>query len=227
MLRVWHRLDRSAAASRAEQLLAETGLQGAVIDRTRRKLSGGQCQRVGIARALACDPDVLVADEPTSSLDVSVQAQILNLLIGLRESRGLALVLISHDLGVVRYVCDYVAVMYKGRIVERGPVEQIFTSPTEEYTRALISAIPGTATARGAQRRRARSAGRAGQPLGRGSAAITRSSVRGPWTPFTRTISMSTVADGPEMNVSGLSVELASASGTEGTICSVRTTHRW
>ena len=119
------------------------GLTGPVIDRRPKRLSGGQCQRVGIARALACEPLVLIADEPTSSLDVSVQAQILNLLLDLRERRGLALLLISHDLSVVSYMTERAAVMYRGRIVERARTDDLMSRPLHPYTRALVDSIPG------------------------------------------------------------------------------------
>lgn len=139
VLRVWERLSRSDAAARAEELLTEVGLRGDVIDRRPRGLSGGECQRVGIARALACTPTVLVADEPTSSLDVSVQAQILNLLKDLRDRRGLALVLISHDLEVVRYMTGEAIVMWHGDVVERGPTGRLFSAPEHDYTRQLVA----------------------------------------------------------------------------------------
>ena len=112
------------------------------MDRLPRGLSGGQCQRVGIARALACDPRLLVADEPTSALDISAQAQILNLLMRLRADRGLALVLVSHDLGVVRHMVEHIIVMRQGEVVEQGPAERVFRSPREDYTRELIAATP-------------------------------------------------------------------------------------
>jgi peptide/nickel transport system ATP-binding protein len=143
VIRVWDRVRAPAAEARAEALLAEVGIAEDAMRRTPRKLSGGQCQRVGIARALAADPDVLVADEPTSSLDVSVQAQILNLLRQLRERRGLALVLISHDLSIVRYATDRALVMYGGQIVEEGPTEALLAAPAHPYTRVLVDAIPG------------------------------------------------------------------------------------
>jgi oligopeptide/dipeptide ABC transporter ATP-binding protein len=143
VFRVWEHATQDEAASRAGQLLHEVGLSADSHDRRSGSLSGGQCQRVGIARALACSPDVLVADEPTSSLDVSVQAQILNLLKELRQSRELTLVLISHDLAVVRYVTDNAMVMYHGRVVEQGATHRLLDSPAHPYTRALIDSIPG------------------------------------------------------------------------------------
>jgi ABC-type glutathione transport system ATPase component len=136
-------LRRREADARAVELLGEVGLAGDALDRRPAHLSGGQCQRVGIARALACDPDVLVADEPTSALDVSVQAQILNLLQALRERRGIALVLISHDLGVVQHMTEQAVVMYRGDVVEQGPTERVFLRPEHDYTRRLIASIPG------------------------------------------------------------------------------------
>jgi oligopeptide/dipeptide ABC transporter ATP-binding protein len=136
-------MTRAEADKRAEQLLAEVRLPPDVFSRRPRHLSGGQCQRVSIARALACSPDVLIADEPTSSLDVSVQAQILNLLRELREARGMALVLISHDLSVIHYLTDEALVMYRGRVVERGPTRKLLAAPRHPYTRILIDSIPG------------------------------------------------------------------------------------
>ncbi|HMJ03372.1 MAG TPA: ABC transporter ATP-binding protein, partial [Conexibacter sp.] len=143
VIQVWDGARARAATERAEALLAEVGITEDAMRRRPHKLSGGQCQRVGIARALAADPEVLVADEPTSSLDVSVQAQILNLLRSLRERRGLALVLISHDLSIVRYATDRALVMYGGQVVEEGPTEALLVDPAHPYTRVLVDAIPG------------------------------------------------------------------------------------
>lgn len=125
-----------------DALLDEVGLHGGEAGRYPQALSGGQKQRIGIARALATAPELLVADEPVSALDVSVRAQVLELLSKLRESRGLALLFISHDLRTVAAICDRVAVMYLGRIVETGPAAEIFARPRHPYTEALLSAIP-------------------------------------------------------------------------------------
>jgi ABC-type glutathione transport system ATPase component len=137
-VRHWHGTGKEEARQRAGDLLAETGISREAMDRRPKQLSGGQCQRVGIARALACEPAVIVADEPTSALDVSVQAQILNLLMALQESHDLALVLISHDLSVIRHMTDEAVVMYGGRIVERGQTTELMERPAHPYTRLLV-----------------------------------------------------------------------------------------
>jgi peptide/nickel transport system ATP-binding protein len=127
---------------RACELLRETGLPPELIDRYPAQLSGGQKQRVNIARALCVTPRLLVADEIVSGLDVSVQAQILNLLLDLRSQRGVGLLFISHDLAVVRYLCSRMIVMRHGEVVEDGETEAIFANPQHAYTRALMAAAP-------------------------------------------------------------------------------------
>jgi peptide/nickel transport system ATP-binding protein/oligopeptide transport system ATP-binding protein len=124
------------------ELMERVGLDPGQLHRQPHEFSGGQRQRIGIARALALGPRMIVADEPVSALDVSIQAQILNLLRDLRRDLGLTLVLISHDLSVVRYMCERVAVMRDGQIVESAPAERIFEHPEHEYTRALLDAVP-------------------------------------------------------------------------------------
>jgi peptide/nickel transport system ATP-binding protein len=127
---------------RVEELMERVGLSADQLGRYPSEFSGGQLQRIGIARALALDPDFLVLDEPTSALDVSVQAQILNLLADLQSEFGLTYLFISHDLGVIRYICDRIAVMYLGEIVEVAPAERLFTEPRHPYTRALLESVP-------------------------------------------------------------------------------------
>ena len=131
--------DRRA---RVRELFELVGLDAGTADRYPHEFSGGQRQRIGIARALALDPAFLVADEPVSALDVSIQAQVVNLLMDLQHRLGLTLLLVAHDLGLVRHVCTRVAVMYGGRIVETGRAGEVFQAPAHPYTRALMSAMP-------------------------------------------------------------------------------------
>jgi peptide/nickel transport system ATP-binding protein len=138
-----HSIARGRAArKRAAGLLAEVGLPENALDRYPHEFSGGQRQRIGIARALTLEPELIVADEPVSALDVSVQAQVLLLLKELQLRRGLAFVFVSHDLGVIRWFCARVAVMYLGRIVEQGPVARVFAAPRHPYTQMLRDASP-------------------------------------------------------------------------------------
>lgn len=132
----------SEIPERIRQLMIDVGLSQELLDRKPAALSGGQCQRVGIARALAVSPELVIADEAVSALDVSIQAQILNLFADLQHRMNLTLIFISHDLGVVRHLCRRLAVMYLGRIVEYGSTEEIFENPKHPYTQALIQAMP-------------------------------------------------------------------------------------
>ena len=135
-------LDRRRRTDRAAELLDLVGLGPQHLYRHPHEFSGGQRQRICIARALAPGPSLVLLDEPTSALDVSVQAQVLNLLIDLQARLGLTYFFISHDLGVIRYVCDRVALIHRGEIVERGKTRQVFDTPKSEYARTLIAAMP-------------------------------------------------------------------------------------
>jgi peptide/nickel transport system ATP-binding protein len=138
-----HGMGRAEALAKARDLFALVGLDPGGIDRFPHEFSGGQRQRIGLARALALDPEVLIADEPVSALDVSVQAQVLALLDSLRDRLGLSMVFITHDLRVAAQICDRIAVMKDGVVVEAGPTAEIFSAPRHEYTRTLFAAVPG------------------------------------------------------------------------------------
>jgi oligopeptide/dipeptide ABC transporter ATP-binding protein len=136
--------NRSETQQRLEELLKMVGMSPAAIDRFPHEFSGGQRQRIGIARALSVEPALIICDEPISALDVSIQAQIINLLKDLQDQLNLSYLFISHDLNVVGYLCDMVAVMYKGHIMEYSPADELFDHPVHPYTHLLLSAIPDT-----------------------------------------------------------------------------------
>jgi ABC-type oligopeptide transport system ATPase subunit len=133
---------RSERRDRVRQLFSLVGLDTSQLDRYPHEFSGGQRQRIGLARALALNPCFLIADEPVSALDVSIQAQIINVFMDLQQQLRLTLLFVAHDLRLVRHICTRVAVMYRGRIVEMGSADAIFRDPAHPYTRALLSAVP-------------------------------------------------------------------------------------
>jgi peptide/nickel transport system ATP-binding protein len=146
-------MSQARRRERVATLADEAGLDAGQLSRYPRELSGGQRQRVGLARALATNPALIVADEPVSALDVSVRSQILNLMARVQAQHGLSYLLISHDLAVVNYFADRIAVMYLGKIVEYGRPEELFAAPAHHYTRALIAAVPDPRPRRGRARR--------------------------------------------------------------------------
>ena len=140
---ITHGTPRAEALARARELLGLVGLDAGAIDRFPHEFSGGQRQRIGLARALALQPDLLVADEPVSALDVSVQAQVLDLIADLKARLGLTMLFITHDLRIAAQICDRIAVMKQGEIVELGPTRDVFETPRHAYTKELLAAIPG------------------------------------------------------------------------------------
>lgn len=134
--------SRTELAARCAELLTSVGISPESAERYPHEFSGGQRQRIAIARALSLNPDVVICDEAVSALDVSVQGQVLNLLRRLQRDYDVSYIFITHDMAIVRHIADWVAVMYRGKIVEMGDVEQVFSDPQEEYTRKLLSAVP-------------------------------------------------------------------------------------
>jgi oligopeptide transport system ATP-binding protein len=152
LLRVHELVPRSGVDTRCRELLDLVGLPPSALDAYPRQFSGGQRQRISIARALALEPEILIADEPVSALDVSVQATVLNLLADLRRRLGLTMLFVAHNMAVVRHVCDHVAVMYLGRIVETAPSHELFGNARHPYTQALLRAVPRLAPGHTTQR---------------------------------------------------------------------------
>lgn len=141
-IRNLERLSKDAERKRVIELLEQVGLSAQSIYKYPHEFSGGQLQRIGIARAIALNPKLIIADEPVSALDVSIQAQVLNFMQEIQKELNLTYLIISHDLGVIRHMCDHIGVMYKGRYIEQGLTEEIFKNPQHIYTKRLISAIP-------------------------------------------------------------------------------------
>ena len=164
--------EAAALEARIERILRRVGLRPDAMRRYPHAFSGGQRQRIGIARALILQPRIVVADEAVSALDVSVRAQILNLLLDLREEMGLTVIFVGHDLGVVRYFCDRVAVMYSGQVVEVAPAEQLFARPSHPYTQALLSAVPEPDPRLRGQHRRVMLRGEVPDPMSRPAGCV-------------------------------------------------------
>ncbi|MUG47902.1 ABC transporter ATP-binding protein [Paenibacillus woosongensis] len=141
-LRNFERLSAGEEKRRVQELLTQVGLSAETIHKYPHEFSGGQRQRIGIARAIALKPKLIIADEPVSSLDVSVQAQVLNFMQDIQKELNLTYLFISHDLGIIRHMCDYIGIMYKGRHVEQGTTRDIFDNPQHIYTKRLLAAIP-------------------------------------------------------------------------------------
>lgn len=150
VIRLHQKVDKKEARRRAIALLEEVHIPdpGKRVDEYPHQISGGMRQRVMIAMALACEPSLLIADEPTTALDVTVQAQILKLIREMQQKRGMSVIFISHDLGVISEVCDRVAVMYMGHVVEKAPIDKIFSEPSHPYTRGLLGCLPDLVTRR-------------------------------------------------------------------------------
>ncbi len=167
-------LGKAAIRARVEAIMAETGLLPQLINRYPHEFSGGQCQRVGIARAMILRPKLIVCDEPVSALDVSIQAQIVNLLMRLQASHGLAMLFISHDLAVVRHVSHRILVLYLGRLMELAECHDLLAAPRHPYTQALISAVPIPDPARERRKRRIVLTGELPSPLNPPSGCVFR-----------------------------------------------------
>jgi len=136
------KLSKQQITEKVSEMMQSIGLQPAQLNRYPHEFSGGQCQRIGIARAMIVDPKLLVCDEPVSALDVSIQAQIINLLMDLKEQTQMSMIFISHDLSIVRQICDRILVLYNGEIIEMGKAEDIYQNPQHEYTKKLLGSIP-------------------------------------------------------------------------------------
>ncbi len=173
-LRLHTKLGRAEREERVRELLARCGLQPDHINRYPHEFSGGQRQRIGIARALATHPRLIAADEPVSALDVSIQAQVLNLLAELREEFGLSYLFVAHDLNVVHHIADRIAVMYLGNVIELGEADEVIRRPLHPYTVALLSAVPQPVPRSGGRGRRIRLTGEVPNPLAKPSGCAFR-----------------------------------------------------